>query len=308
MRRGATLVTGGTDNHLNLIDVASSYGLTGRQAESALLNSGIVTNRNAIPADPNRRLVHLRHPYRHARADHRRAWAPPRWTRSPVSSTASSPPQSPAPPPRAPSPRPSTSWTGRSPTRSPPRRPTCWPRSALPGDRPRLTHLRVQRSISSCRRSAAVRRPRARPPRGVPGGCRRPRSRPAPSPGGTPTAHAPRPVPSPVRLRRRRAASPARPPARTPSATRGASGCRRPPRRARGPCVPRACRPRPGTAGPGVHGDVGPRRAVGPQASPRPRSARITVARTGGKTAPPSTRPAPVPSPCRWESAGPTAA
>ncbi|RFU87487.1 glycine hydroxymethyltransferase [Streptomyces triticagri] len=53
MRRGATLVTGGTDNHLNLIDVASSYGLTGRQAEAALLASGIVTNRNAIPADPN---------------------------------------------------------------------------------------------------------------------------------------------------------------------------------------------------------------------------------------------------------------
>ncbi|WP_156723111.1 glycine hydroxymethyltransferase [Streptomyces apocyni] len=53
MRRGATLVTGGTDNHLNLIDVASSYGLTGRQAESALLDSGVVTNRNAIPADPN---------------------------------------------------------------------------------------------------------------------------------------------------------------------------------------------------------------------------------------------------------------
>ncbi|MGX4690270.1 glycine hydroxymethyltransferase [Streptomyces sp. JNUCC 63] len=52
-RRGATLVTGGTDNHLNLIDVASSYGLTGRQAEAALLESGIVTNRNAIPADPN---------------------------------------------------------------------------------------------------------------------------------------------------------------------------------------------------------------------------------------------------------------
>jgi glycine hydroxymethyltransferase len=52
-RRGATLVTGGTDNHLNLIDVGSSYGLTGRQAETALLDSGIVTNRNSIPADPN---------------------------------------------------------------------------------------------------------------------------------------------------------------------------------------------------------------------------------------------------------------
>ncbi|WP_200259060.1 glycine hydroxymethyltransferase [Streptomyces sp. HSG2] len=53
IRRGASLVTGGSDNHLNLVDVAASYGLTGRQAEAALLDSGIVTNRNAIPADPN---------------------------------------------------------------------------------------------------------------------------------------------------------------------------------------------------------------------------------------------------------------
>jgi glycine hydroxymethyltransferase len=52
LRRGAKLVTGGTDNHLVLIDV-SSYGLTGRQAESALLDAGIVTNRNAVPSDPN---------------------------------------------------------------------------------------------------------------------------------------------------------------------------------------------------------------------------------------------------------------
>jgi glycine hydroxymethyltransferase len=35
-----------------LIDV-SSYGLTGRQAEQALLDSGIVTNRNSVPRDPN---------------------------------------------------------------------------------------------------------------------------------------------------------------------------------------------------------------------------------------------------------------
>jgi glycine hydroxymethyltransferase len=35
-----------------LIDV-STFGLTGRQAESALLDSGIVTNRNAVPNDPN---------------------------------------------------------------------------------------------------------------------------------------------------------------------------------------------------------------------------------------------------------------
>ncbi len=52
LSRGADLVTGGTDNHLVLLDV-SPFGLTGRQAESALLDAGIVTNRNSIPADPN---------------------------------------------------------------------------------------------------------------------------------------------------------------------------------------------------------------------------------------------------------------
>ncbi|MDQ2749391.1 MAG: glycine hydroxymethyltransferase [Actinomycetota bacterium] len=52
MRRGVKLVTDGTENHLVLLDV-TSFGLTGRQAESALLDSGIVTNRNAVPRDPN---------------------------------------------------------------------------------------------------------------------------------------------------------------------------------------------------------------------------------------------------------------
>ena len=52
IRRGTRLVTGGTDNHLVLIDVGG-FGLTGRQAEQALLDAGIVTNRNAIPHDPN---------------------------------------------------------------------------------------------------------------------------------------------------------------------------------------------------------------------------------------------------------------
>ena len=52
LTRGATLVTGGTDNHLVLIDTRS-YGITGRQAESALLDAGIVTNRNSVPNDPN---------------------------------------------------------------------------------------------------------------------------------------------------------------------------------------------------------------------------------------------------------------
>lgn len=51
--RGVTLVSGGTSNHLVLADVAASFGLTGRQAESALLESGVVTNRNSVPRDPN---------------------------------------------------------------------------------------------------------------------------------------------------------------------------------------------------------------------------------------------------------------
>jgi len=49
---GATVVTGGTDNHLLLID-ARPFGLSGRQAESALREAGVTVNRNVIPYDPN---------------------------------------------------------------------------------------------------------------------------------------------------------------------------------------------------------------------------------------------------------------
>ncbi|MCW2766506.1 MAG: serine hydroxymethyltransferase [Nocardioides sp.] len=52
LKRDAKLVTGGTDNHIVLLDV-TSFGLTGRQAESALLDAGVVTNRNSVPSDPN---------------------------------------------------------------------------------------------------------------------------------------------------------------------------------------------------------------------------------------------------------------
>jgi glycine hydroxymethyltransferase len=53
LRRGTRLVTGGTSNHIVLMDVAGSFGLTGRQAEAALLDAGVVTNRNSVPRDPN---------------------------------------------------------------------------------------------------------------------------------------------------------------------------------------------------------------------------------------------------------------
>ena len=49
---GVTLQTGGTDNHLMLLNVAG-FGINGRQAESALIECGITLNRNALPFDPN---------------------------------------------------------------------------------------------------------------------------------------------------------------------------------------------------------------------------------------------------------------
>jgi glycine hydroxymethyltransferase len=52
-RRGARVLTGGTDNHIVLVDVTESYGLTGRQAESALRSCGLTLNRNSLPFDAN---------------------------------------------------------------------------------------------------------------------------------------------------------------------------------------------------------------------------------------------------------------
>ena len=49
-RLGFRLVSGGTDNHLLLVDVASR-GLTGKVAEQALDAAGITVNRNGIPFD-----------------------------------------------------------------------------------------------------------------------------------------------------------------------------------------------------------------------------------------------------------------
>jgi glycine hydroxymethyltransferase len=49
---GLTVVTGGTENHLLLVDVGR-LGLTGRQAESALRECRLTLNRNSLPYDPN---------------------------------------------------------------------------------------------------------------------------------------------------------------------------------------------------------------------------------------------------------------
>lgn len=52
IKRGARLVTGGTENHLMVADVRP-FGLTGRQAETILREAGLTLNRNSIPFDPN---------------------------------------------------------------------------------------------------------------------------------------------------------------------------------------------------------------------------------------------------------------
>ena len=49
---GFRIVSGGTDNHLVLVDVFSG-GLTGKAAEKALEHAGITVNKNTIPFDPN---------------------------------------------------------------------------------------------------------------------------------------------------------------------------------------------------------------------------------------------------------------
>ncbi|HTU99614.1 MAG TPA: serine hydroxymethyltransferase [Luteitalea sp.] len=53
---GFRLVSGGTDNHLMLVDVFSK-GITGKQAEVALGQAGITVNKNAIPFDKNPPMV-----------------------------------------------------------------------------------------------------------------------------------------------------------------------------------------------------------------------------------------------------------
>ncbi len=53
MEKQATLVTGGTDNHMMVVDTVASFGLDGRVAEEALDKVQITTNKQIIPDDPN---------------------------------------------------------------------------------------------------------------------------------------------------------------------------------------------------------------------------------------------------------------
>jgi glycine hydroxymethyltransferase len=51
MERGFQLVSGGTENHLLLVDLSSRTGLTGRGAEEALGRAGITLNKNTVPGE-----------------------------------------------------------------------------------------------------------------------------------------------------------------------------------------------------------------------------------------------------------------
>lgn len=53
---GYRVISGGTDNHLMLIDLFGSKGITGKEAEKALEHVGISINKNMIPFDPRKPL------------------------------------------------------------------------------------------------------------------------------------------------------------------------------------------------------------------------------------------------------------
>jgi glycine hydroxymethyltransferase len=51
--RGLKLVSGGTDNHLMLVNTFESKNITGKDAQELLERAGFTTNKNALPFDPN---------------------------------------------------------------------------------------------------------------------------------------------------------------------------------------------------------------------------------------------------------------
>jgi glycine hydroxymethyltransferase len=53
---GFRIVSGGTDNHLMLVDLRP-FGVTGKVAQEALDRAGITCNKNAIPNDPEKPFV-----------------------------------------------------------------------------------------------------------------------------------------------------------------------------------------------------------------------------------------------------------
>lgn len=52
LARGARLITGGTENHLLVLDTSASFGIDGAEAEALLERAGMTCNKQVIPDDP----------------------------------------------------------------------------------------------------------------------------------------------------------------------------------------------------------------------------------------------------------------
>ena len=72
IERGFTLVSGGTDNHLILIDLTNK-GSAASRPRRRWTGPGIECNYNTVPYDPRKPFDPSGHPARHRRADHPRA-------------------------------------------------------------------------------------------------------------------------------------------------------------------------------------------------------------------------------------------
>ncbi|MFD1273331.1 hypothetical protein ACFQ51_21190 [Streptomyces kaempferi] len=57
MGRGVRVISGGTDNHIVVADVLTSFGITGVNAEKALEQCGVLVNKNRIVGDAHSAMV-----------------------------------------------------------------------------------------------------------------------------------------------------------------------------------------------------------------------------------------------------------
>ncbi len=71
MQRGYKIVSGGTDNHLFLVDLIDK-DITGKEADAALGRADITVNKNCRAQRPAVAVRHQRHPHRHPGGHHAR--------------------------------------------------------------------------------------------------------------------------------------------------------------------------------------------------------------------------------------------
>ena len=83
MSAGFRLTSGGTDNHLMLVDLRKSE-LTGKVAQETLDKARITVNKNAHPVRHALAVCHQRHSHRHAGGDHPRHERSRKWRRSAI--------------------------------------------------------------------------------------------------------------------------------------------------------------------------------------------------------------------------------